>query len=156
MTIPDVLETPGGRPLPRLVGLVGEYYAWLKQEQLRLQRCDACGRWRGLPRVRCPKCYSDAWNWRVCAGVGVVYSWTVTHVPVTPGFAELPYAVLAVELSEGPRIVARLSETPAESLYLGMPVEVVFEPVTEALTVASFRAVRRRSGLSTDRTVGRA
>jgi uncharacterized OB-fold protein len=154
MTIPDVLETADRRPHPRLDGPVGEYYAWLKQEQLRLQRCDGCGRWRGLPRVRCPWCHSDSWSWRVCAGVGVVYSWTVTHVPVTRGFAKLPYAVLAVELSEGPRIMAGLAETPTESLYVGMPVEVVFEQVTEALTVASFRSVRGRSSQPTDRTVG--
>ena len=40
-----------------------------------------------------------------------VYSWTITHRPIDPGFAdEVPYAVLVVEMEEGPRLVGNLRD----------------------------------------------
>ena len=50
-----------------------------------------------------------AWAWEPAWGRGRVFTWTVTHRPIDPAFAdELPYAVLVVELDEGPRVVGNL------------------------------------------------
>jgi uncharacterized OB-fold protein len=45
-----------------------------------------------------------------------------------PAFmGDVPYAVVVVELDEGPRIVSGIVDCPLEALEMEMPVEVVFE-----------------------------
>jgi uncharacterized protein len=57
-----------------------------------------------------------------------------------PGFTP-PYAIAVVELTEGPRMMTNIvgcEQTP-EALQLDMPVEVVFEPQTDTITLPLFR-----------------
>lgn len=71
-----------------------------------LQRCEACASHQFYPRPFCLSCGSDALVWTATAGLGTVYSRTVVHIEVRPGL-EPPYAVLLVELDEGPRVLGR-------------------------------------------------
>ena len=80
------------------------YRGWLAHE-LRLNRCDDCGRWHHPPRPMCPSC----WSWNVTAtpvsGRGVVHLVTFLHQgPSAPGVDYLagPYPVVAVDLVEQP------------------------------------------------------
>ncbi len=66
-------------------------------------------------------------------------SYVIHHRPV-PGFTP-PYAIAVVQLAEGPRMMTNIVEcaqTP-EALVLDMPVEVVFEPQTDTITLPLFR-----------------
>jgi hypothetical protein len=104
-------------------GLNAEFYRHLANGELRLQRCDGCGAWRHPPRVMCGRCGSDAWTWTATSGRGVVYTWTVTHQMLFPPFGDdLPYAVVVVELAEGPRIVTAVRGIEPTALRLGLPV----------------------------------
>jgi uncharacterized OB-fold protein len=60
---------------------------------------------------------------------GTVFSWTVIHRSLTPGFAT-PYTVLLVELIDTPgvRMVGNLVNASAETLHAGMAGEAVFTP----------------------------
>ena len=127
------------KPLPKLAGLTGEFYAFTKRHELRFQRCTSCGRWRHVPRVLCPDCASDAWEWERSTGQGTVFSWSVTHRPMHPAFLELPYATVVVELAEGPRMLTTLVDVSPDGLRVGLPVEVVFDDVTDAVTLPRFR-----------------
>jgi hypothetical protein len=127
------------KPLPKLAGLTGEFYAFTKRHELRFQRCTACGRWRHVPRVLCPDCASDAWAWERSAGRGTVFTWSVTHRPMHPAFLEMPYATVVVELAEGPRMLTTLIDVAPEELRAGLPVEVVFDDVTDEVTLPRFR-----------------
>jgi uncharacterized OB-fold protein len=61
-------------------------------------------------------------------GTGRLYTWTVVHRAMHPAFmGDVPYAVVVVELDEGPRIVSGIVDCPLEALEMEMPVEVVFE-----------------------------
>lgn len=105
-----------------------EFYAWCARGELRLWRCQDCREWCHVPRVTCPGCASTDWAWERVGGTGRVYTWTVVHRPMHPAFAEdVPYAVVVVELDEGPRIVSGIVDCPIEQLQMEMPVEVVFE-----------------------------
>ncbi len=127
------------RLLPNADGLNGEFYAHCAAGELRFQRCTACAAWRHPPRARCAACGSDAWEWALASGRGRVYSWTVTHRPVDPAFAdEVPYAILVVEMEEGPRLVGNLRGLAPSELRLDLPVEVEFEPVNEEIALISF------------------
>ena len=84
----------------------------------------------------------DQWEWAPGSGRGQVYSWTITHRPIDPGFAdELPYAVLVVEMDEGPRLIGNLRDLAPAELVLGTPVEVVFEKVSDTVALTHFRPV---------------
>ncbi|MBM3133532.1 MAG: OB-fold domain-containing protein, partial [Chloroflexi bacterium] len=50
-----------------------------------------------------------------------------------------PYAVVLVELEEGPRLVSNMTEVRPEEIYIGMPVQVVFEDVEKDLILAKFK-----------------
>jgi hypothetical protein len=57
-----------------------------------------------------------------------------------PGFTP-PYAIAVVELAEGPRMMTNIVDCPQtpEALVLDMPVEVVFAPQTDTITLPLFR-----------------
>ena len=78
------------------------------------------------------------------SGRGRVYTYTVTHHRVVPGFDDLPYAVALVELDEqaGLRMLANLPGVPLESIHVGMAVEVVFERLPDGGRLPQFRAAR--------------
>lgn len=47
--------------------------------------------------------------WRQVSGRASILSWAVPHPPVLPAFAPLlPFAVVLVELDEGPRLIGQL------------------------------------------------
>lgn len=128
------------KPLPRGEEFNGEFYQFCKQHELRFQRCRDCGAWRHMPRESCQACGSFNWAWERVAGKGQVFSWTVIHRALHPGFAaELPYAAVVVELEEGVRIVSHVLDLPVDQLRVGLPVEVVFDDVTPEVTLPKFR-----------------
>ena len=84
-----------------------------------------------MPRESCPACGSFEWTWERSSGKGRVFSWTVVHRALHPGFTEdLPYAVVIIELDEGVRLVSHVVELAPDALQLDLPVEVVFDDVT--------------------------
>jgi uncharacterized OB-fold protein len=132
------MSTPKLVPQPE--GLNAEFYAHCAAGELRFQRCIACATWRHPPRALCAACGSGEWEWALASGRGAVYSWTITHRPIDPGFAdELPYAVLVVEMEEGPRLVGNLRALAPSELRLGLPVEVVLERVSDTVALTQFR-----------------
>ena len=125
-----------GRPLPQLDGFTAAFYGFLKQHELRFQRCEQCGTWRHVPRELCPECKSPDFEWARSAGRGRVHSWTVTHRSLHPAFADTPFAQVAIELDEGPRLLAGLVEGHTDELVTDRPARVVFRDVTPDVTLA--------------------
>lgn len=128
--------------LPEVTDDNRPYLDGCRAGQLRLQVCDACGTWRFPPSPVCPRCLSPAATWTAAGGRGRLWSWIVMHQRYFDAFAdELPYLVAFVQLEEGPYMVSTLVGPP-DDLQIDEPVEVVFEAVTEAVTVPKFRVVR--------------
>jgi uncharacterized OB-fold protein len=139
----DTSDTSDSAFVPRFTpspdGLTAEFYAHLAAGELRLQRCDGCGTWRHPPRVMCGRCGSDAWRWTAPTGRGVVYTWTVTHQALVPLFADdVPYAVVVVELEEGPRLVTAVRGLDHTALRLGLPVELRIVRVSDTVGLHYF------------------
>jgi len=129
-----------GKPLPRIDDVNRPYWEAAKRHQLLLQRCEECGHHRHPPGEICPSCLSDSFAWVRASGRGVVYTWTVFHQVYHQAFAkDVPYAVVVVELDEGPRLITNLLHCRIEDIKVGMPVEVVFDDVTEEITLPKFR-----------------
>ena len=92
---------------------------------LVLQRCGSCGLVRHYPQVLCPRCQSFDVEPLQAGGAGTVHSWTVTHHPFDPAFADAtPYVLLTVDMAEGVRVLGRYAGDPVP----GAPVRITFEP----------------------------
>ena len=53
---------------------------------------------------------------------------------------DLPYNVTIVELEEGPRLLTNLVDIDSDDIRPGLPVEVVWDDVTEEITLPKFRS----------------
>jgi len=81
-------------------------------------------------------------EWVAASGRGTVYSWIVVHQRYNRAFEEdLPYNVTIVELDEGPRMVTSLVDVENQDIKAGTPVEVVFDRVTEEITLPKFKRI---------------
>jgi hypothetical protein len=128
---------------PSPSGPNAELYAHCARGELRFQRCEDCATWRHPPRVACARCGSERAQWALSSGRGRLYSWTVTHQPLVPGFAEdVPYAVAVVELEEGVRLVSGLRGVALDELAIGLPLEVAFERPSQSVGLHYFRPRR--------------
>ena len=57
-----------------------------------------------------------------------------------PAFAaEVPYAVVVVELEEGCKFVSNLHGVKPNEIKCGMPVEVMFEKLSDDVSIPKFR-----------------
>ena len=118
------------------------YWAAARSRELRFQRCRECGRWRHPPGPMCPQCNSLAYEWARASGRGTVHTFTLVHGPTLPVFQErAPYNVVVIHLDEGPFMVSNLVDCPVERMAIGLPVEVVFEDLTETISLPKFRPV---------------
>lgn len=128
---PRIIPDPDGRN--------ADFYRLLASGRLHVQHCDDCGRALHPPRFGCPGCGSESLNFVPSAGRGRLFSWTVTHRPVDPGWAmHLPYATVVVEMEEGVRLVGAWRGTN-EQLALDLPVVVEVEPAGERFAFLWFR-----------------
>ncbi len=129
------------KPLPRLDTLNEPFWAAAKQGKLLLQHCPSCGDVRFPPGPVCPKCLAGDQDWIESSGKGVLESWIDMHRAYWDGFkGDLPYRVCLVRLEEGPVVVSNLVDN-TESLRIGAPVQVVFDAVTETVTLPKFTLI---------------
>ena len=108
--------------------------------RLLIKRCAACGRAHFYPRPFCPWCWSDRVAWEDASGQATLYTWSVVFQNDLPPFPErVPYIAAVVDLVEGPRMMTNLVDCTADQLRVGMPLEVVFRPVSDDVVLPVFR-----------------
>lgn len=131
---------PYSKPLPALEGHSGEFYDFIRNGELRFQRCTKCRTWRHVPREMCANCGSLQWEWELSSGKGEIFSWTVADRALHPDFANQgPYAPTIVEMEEGVRLLTEIVDVEPKDLEIGMPVEIVFDEVTKDVTLPKFK-----------------
>jgi len=129
------------RPIP--TPETEHFWAGTRAGEIRLQRCDDCECIYFPPRPFCPQCLSKAISVFAASGKATLYSYVINERP-HPAF-DGPYAIAVVELEEGPRLMTNLvnvEQTPA-ALILDMPLEVVFEAITEEISLPYFQPQTR-------------
>lgn len=100
-----------------------------KDHELRFQVCDACGGVVFYPRAHCTHCTSTELSWKVSAGTGTIYSFSVVRRSLHPSFLDLvPYVVSWVDVDEGFRLMTHIVDVdpddPASGLEIGARVTV--------------------------------
>jgi uncharacterized protein len=119
------------------------FWAGTKAGELRIQRCGECGALRHPPGPACLSCGAlRNQGYQVAAGTGTVYSYVVHRHPPVPG-KQLPIVVALVELTEGPRVMAELTGTDPEKVYIGMPVRTSFIRIDDDLILPGWRPDQR-------------
>jgi uncharacterized protein len=116
------------------------FWNGLRNHELLIQRCAACGTLRHPPRPMCPHCQSLDWDTVAAGGRGTVYSYVMPQYPPMP-FLEYPYIVVLVELEEGIRLVSNLIDIAPPDVEVGMPVEVCYQSFEDDLVLHQFRPV---------------
>jgi uncharacterized OB-fold protein len=127
-----------GRPLPAPNPTTQPFFAAAGEGRLCIQRCPRDG-FFFYPRARCPNCLGADWSWEDVSGRGSLHAFTVDRMGHDPALAgDVPFAIAVVELSEGPRMTARVIDCNLDDLRVGMPLEAAFETI-EDVTLVRFR-----------------
>ncbi|MDP1649228.1 MAG: OB-fold domain-containing protein [Rubrivivax sp.] len=95
--------------------------------RLEAASCSACGH-LFLPKgPLCPRCWSSDLTTRELCGQGEVATFTVYRQQYHRDFPP-PYVIALIALREGPRMISNVVGCAPESVRVGMPVRVRFEP----------------------------
>jgi uncharacterized OB-fold protein len=139
MTSSSASPHPVTRALPRRTEDNVQFFDSCMKHAMELQQCDDCGAYRYYPGPVCPKCGSPRFAWKPVSGRGTVYSFTWVHRPA-PGFEDkVPYAYGLVQLVEGPVMPTDIVECSESQLAIDLPVEVVYEDVTDDISLPLFK-----------------
>ena len=140
MTAP---EPRPAKPLPQVGPDMAPFFEAARRHELVVQRCGRCGTLRFPARSICSRCLAREAEWSPVSGRGTVFSFAVMHQAVHPGFAaEVPYAVVVIELEEGVRMLSNVVGCTLADIRIGLPVEVVFDELTPDVTLPKFRPRR--------------
>ncbi|GAA2093742.1 hypothetical protein GCM10009780_39260 [Actinomadura alba] len=123
-----------GPPAPMIGPDTRFFWDGVREGELRVQKCGACGRLRHPPGPMCPHCHALDRDHVVASGRGELHSYVVHHHPPVPGRTG-PYVVGLVELEEGVRMVGNVIGCPPGDVRIGMPVRLVFERLDDGLTL---------------------
>jgi hypothetical protein len=128
------------KPIPTPTPEMKEFFEGARRGRLMVQKCDGCGALRFPAYEICTKCLGNRASWVEVSGRGKVFSYNIMHQVYHPGFAaEVPYAVVVVELEEGPKMVSNLAGIKPHDIRCGMAVEVEFEKLSDEVYLPKFR-----------------
>jgi uncharacterized OB-fold protein len=123
---------------------------FLSEERLMGGKCAGCGALFVPPRAICRNCYGTQMEWVEAKGTGKLAGFTCIHIG-PPAMAlegydrKNPYCAAAVELDEGPRVVARVEGIDAlqpQAIAIGTQLQVSFLHLGEGddrRTILAFR-----------------
>lgn len=128
------------RPVPQPDADTALLWQGLREEKLLLQHCGDCKHIQYYQQAMCRACGSENLAHRPASGRGKVHSFSVVHRAPGPAFkADVPYAVLLVELEEGPRMISTYTGGDPGEVTFDMDVVLVCERVDDNLTLPRFR-----------------
>jgi uncharacterized OB-fold protein len=127
------------KELPPITLATKPFWLAAKRHELMAYKCLNCGTYY-WPAVDCMACHSPKMQWVKVSGKGEIYTYTVMHQLYQPGWQdEIPYNISWVKLDEGPIFMSNVVGCPNEDIKIGMRVEVVFDDVTDEVTLPKFR-----------------
>jgi len=133
-------ENSARKPLPAPDADTAAFWRGLQQGKLLLQHCGRCRHVQYYQQATCRACGSDELEHRPATGRGKVHSFSVVHRAPGPAFkSDVPYAVLLVELAEGPRMISTLVGGDPADVTFDMDVELVFDEVADDVTLPRFK-----------------
>ena len=114
------------------------YWTAAKEERLLAPKCASCGTFR-MPPVRfCANCLSEELVYEPIPGTGTVFTFIVVRHPLSPKAADyVPFMPAAIDADGAPgmRFISNVVECEPEDVKIGMKVKVVWNHVSDTLTI---------------------
>lgn len=130
------------KPLPIPTAWSRPFWDAAKEHRLVLRKCSACGNIDHPPYLYCTACQADEHEWIEASGKGTLYAYAVNYFGVPfPFWDDMPYVLAMVDLQEGPRMISNIVQCDIEKLENGMELEVVFEDVTDEISLPKWKPV---------------
>ena len=120
------MNTNNEFPLPAPTVYTAPFWNACQESRLEVPACNACGDLFFPGGPVCPHCLSYDLGTRELSGLGRVFSFVVyrrTYHPAIPA----PYVVALIELDEGVRLISNVVDCSADTISIGMEVEVIFK-----------------------------
>ena len=130
------------RPIPVPNEWTKPFWDAAREGVLKLQRCQACGRFQHPPYATCVNCVSIDLRFEPVAGKGAIYAYTIMYHTGDKRFAPaVPYASIIVELDAAPGalMAGNLLDAEYTEAKVGRRVEVTFQRLNDDITLPQFR-----------------
>lgn len=116
------------------------FWDFLKEGELRIQRCTSCAKFRQPPQPMCADCGSFDAEWVRLSGKGTIHSYVITRQPIHPALVDrVPFLTVQVALDEGPHLTSNLTDVGPDDVAIGMPVTLDIVDKGDGLILPLFR-----------------
>ena len=118
------------------------YWEKCKEHELWLRYDNDAQQAYFYPRDISPITFSRNTTWVQASGKATLYTYAIVHRPFHPGFVgDVPFVTAMVELEEGPIMPTNIvmDDPTPEKLQIGMALEVVFEDITDDISLPKFQ-----------------
>lgn len=126
------------RPAPQPGLLTGPFWQAAREHRLVVQYDAEADAYQFYPRAISVHTSRQNLEWREVSGKATLYSYTVTHIPPRGFEGREPYLVGVVELDEGVRMMAPLSNIEAGEAKIGMRLRVCWQEIDDETTYFAF------------------
>ncbi len=136
------MTTEYNKPVPVPQVESDTYWEKAKAHELWLRNCNDCGNAYFYPRDISPCCFSRNTDWRQVSGKATLFTYAIVHRAPHMGFVgDVPFVTAMVELEEGPIMPTNIviDDPTPEKLQIGMALEVVFEDITDDISLPKFQ-----------------
>ena len=107
---------------------VDKFADYLQKGKLMGTKCKKCGETYFPPRADCLKCMNDKFEWIEYSGKGTLNSFTTIYA-APKGFEDIiPYTLGVVDLEEGGRLLAWITNPPENLDDIKLNSDVLVEP----------------------------
>lgn len=135
-------DLSSSKPLPAITDQTRPFWSGAKNGKLMLQRCQKCATFNFFPKPWCIECGSRALVWAEAQPFGTVYSYTISRTvamnsPVWE--ADLPVLMCLVDLDDGARMYAQVTDCQPQDIRIGMRVQAYFEAISNEASIPKFR-----------------
>jgi len=130
------------KPLPVITDLTRPFWTAAKNRKLVLQKCQHCGTFNFHPKPWCIECGSRELVWTDAKPMGTVYSFTISRTVAMnyPGWEkDLPVLLCLIDLDDGARMYAQVTDCSPAEIRIGMRVKVHFEDISDEAGIPKFR-----------------
>jgi uncharacterized OB-fold protein len=132
------------KPLPIPTKWSQPFWDAAKEHRLVLRKCSKCGNIDHPPYLYCTACQADEHEWIEASGKGTLFAYAINYFGVPfPFWSDLPYVLGMIDVAEGVRMISNIVECDFDELENGMELEVVFDDVSDEITLPKWRPVKK-------------
>ncbi len=100
--------------------------------RMEAAKCTGCGKVFFPPRLVCDACKGETFEQTVLPDSGKLLAYTAITVPASNFKDEAPVSYGVIELDNGVRISAQITDCAEDELKIGLPVRIEFRKIQEA------------------------